>query len=176
MTRITLPIVMAPARPLPQQLYIGDSAPLRTHLPAVGTDDLAAEDHRIVMRQGQLAIVGGGTQGTLCGVYPFLEEFLGIRFLTVDHTHAPNLPSDTPFPDTDRRYRPRFTYRDPGYHINLPTPAFAARLRCNTVTPQARLGGNTPIGLAGHIFYRQVPWNKYSKTFPEYFGLRSGSD
>jgi len=171
---VTLPIVTVPTRPLPQQVYIGDSAPLRTNLPGVVADDLAAEEHRIVIRQGQLAIVGGGTRGTLYGVYTFLEDFLGIRFLTVDHTHAPKLPTGKPFPDTDRRYRPRFTYRYPAYQINAQNSAFAARLRCNTVTPQARLGGNTSIGLAGHIFYRQVPWSQYSKTFPEYFGLRNG--
>ena len=173
-TRVKLPIVTQPTRPLPHHIYIGASAALRRCLPDVSTADLTAEEHRIVIRQGQLAIVGGGTRGTLYGVYTFLEDFLGIRFLTVDHTHAPNLPAATPLPDTDRRYRPRFTYRYPAYHINPQNPDFAARLRCNTVTPQPRLGGNTPIGLAGHSFYRQVPWNKYSKTFPEYFGLRNG--
>ncbi|MEE3373275.1 MAG: DUF4838 domain-containing protein [Planctomycetota bacterium] len=173
-TRAKLPIVSTPTKPSRQRIYIGNSAALRKSTLAIDASELATEEHRIVIRQGQLAIVGGGTRGTLYGVYTFLEDFLGVRFLTVDHTHAPQVPLDTPLPRTDRKYRPRFTYRYAAYQINPQNPDFAARLRCNTVTPQPRLGGNTPIGLAGHSFYRQVPWNKYSKTFPEYFGLRNG--
>ena len=173
-THATLPIVRKPTKPAPHQIFIGDSAALRASPFGIDSSGLTTEAHRIVIRQGQLAIIGGGTRGTLYGVYTFLEDFLGIRFLTVEHTHVPRVPAATPLPDTDRRYRPRFTYRYAAYQLNPQNPDFAARLRCNTVTPQPRLGGNTPIGLAGHSFYRQVPWNKYSKTFPEYFGIRNG--
>ena len=173
-TGATLPIVSTPTKPAHQRIYIGNSAALRQSALAIDASDLKTEELRIVIRAGQVAIVGGGTRGVLYGVYTFLEDFLGVRFLTVDHTHRPQVPLNTPLPRTDRSYRPQFTYRYPAYQINPQNPQFAARLRCNTVTPQPRLGGNTPIGLAGHSFYRQVPWQKYSKTFPEYFGLRNG--
>ena len=173
-TDTSLPILEQPAKPARRQIYIGNSAAFRRSSIAFETTDLASEELRIVIRHGQLAIAGGGPRGTLYGVYTFLENILGVRFLTFDHTHVPQVPGTTPLSDIDHRYRPVFSYRYPAYQSNSKHPEFASRLRCNTVTPSARLGGNTPIGLAGHSFYRQVPWAKYSKTFPEYFGIRDG--
>ena len=59
-------------------------------------DRFGPEDLRIVIRDGNIAIAGGRPRGTLYGVYTFLEDYLGVRFLTVDHTHVPPLGDDHP--------------------------------------------------------------------------------
>ena len=41
-----------------------------------------AEGFRIVFRNGKLDIRGSSSQGTLNGVYHFLEEVMGVRWLT----------------------------------------------------------------------------------------------
>ena len=45
-------------------------------------DGFGAEDLRIVIRDGNIAIAGGRPRGTLYGVYVFLEDYFGVRFLT----------------------------------------------------------------------------------------------
>ena len=44
---------------------------------------------RIIVRGENIAIAGGRPCGTLYGVYTFLEDYLGVRFLTADNTHVP---------------------------------------------------------------------------------------
>ena len=47
--------------------------------------------HWIILGDGNIAIAGGRTRGTLYGVYTFLEDYCGARFLTPDNTHVPEL-------------------------------------------------------------------------------------
>ena len=173
-TGVTLPLVRHPTKAVSDHIYIGPSVEMESRPVGFDATSLGSEGLRIRIHDGQLAIAGGRPRGTLYGVYTFFEEFLGVRFLTAEHTHVPTAAPDTVLTDVDYQYEPQLTYRYPAYQVNERKPGFAARLRCNTVTPAPRLGGNTPIGLAGHSFYRQVPWSKYSKTFPEYFGIRNG--
>ena len=53
---------------------------------------LVAEELRLVVGDELIAIAGGQPRGTLYGVYTFLEDYLGVRFLTTDHTHVPPSP------------------------------------------------------------------------------------
>ena len=43
-------------------------------------------------------------RGTLYGVYTFLENYLGVRFLTPDHTHVPKVDEETVLDDVDYTY------------------------------------------------------------------------
>ena len=169
-----LPLVEAVPRDARDVIYIGSSPAMAASPVGFRVDSLEPEDLRIVIRDTQIAIAGGRPRGTLYGVYTFLEDYLGVRFLTTDHTHVPPALPGQVIGAVDRRFHPPLSYRYPAYQVNQRNPEFAARLRCNTVTPAPKLGGNTRFVLAGHSFYRQVPWRKYSKTFPEYFGIRDG--
>ena len=169
-----LPLVQTVPPAAGDHIYIGASPAMAASPVGFRVTSMGPEDLRIVIRDTHIAIAGGNPRGTLYGVYTFLEDYLGIRFLTVDHTHVPPARPGTVIPTVDRSYHPPLSYRHPAYQVNSQNPTFAVRLRCNTVTGALYLGGTSATRLAGHSFYRQVPWNQYSKTFPEYFGIRNG--
>jgi hypothetical protein len=147
---------------------------------AVGSDAAAfgPEEFAIVADSGRIAIAGGRPRGTLYGVYTFLEDYLGVRFLTRDHTHVP-LPAErrddsrTVRP-IKRTYSPPLSFRWPYFGENVVDPAFSTRLRVNTVTDDPRLGGRTPMGLISHSFHRDLPSGFYGSDHPEYYALCSG--
>ena len=170
---LKLPIVTAVAR-MDRHIFIGPSLAMRSSKVGFSINDFGDEDLRIIIRDGNIAIAGGRPRGTLYGVYTFLEDYLGVRFLTHDHTHVPRANRRQVIEPIDRFCHPPMSHRWPCYKINDEHPDFAARLRCNTVTKDDKLGGITEIPLFGHSFYRQVPWTKYAKTHPEFFGMRDG--
>jgi hypothetical protein len=143
---------------------------------AAGMDpgDFGPEDLCIKVGKGCIAIAGGRPRGTLYGVYAFLEDYLRVRFLTADHTHVPRLAGPAVVGPFERTYRPPLSFRWPYYGENVAAPGFAARLRVNTVTDDARLGGRTPIGLISHTFHRELPSCVYDREHPEYYALRDG--
>ena len=110
-----------------------------------------SEAFQIEVAPDLVKITGQGVRGTLYGVYQFLEDGLGVRFLTADHTHVPNFTqSDGPdqtisprIPCGRFQYQPPFSFRWSYYKECSDRPEFAARLRVNTVTTEAKLGGKT---------------------------------
>jgi hypothetical protein len=132
------------------------------------------EDFRIEVGKGRIAIAGGRPRGTLYGVYSFLEDYIGVRFLTADHTHVPRLAGPRVVGPLERTYRPPLSFRWPYFGENVAAPAFATRMRVNTVTDDARLGGRTPMGLISHTFLHYLPSRVYGAEHPEYYALRGG--
>ena len=149
-------------------IYIGQSLAVLDH------SEIEDEGFRIIVEHNQIIIAGGGTRGALYGVYQFLEDGLGIRFLTGDHTHIPD-SSNLSIPFGDYAYRPPFSFRWSFYRENSENPEFAARRRVNTVTPAERLGGNVPQRLINHSFHQLVPFGKYGEKHPEYYALVDGN-
>ncbi|GMU21536.1 MAG: hypothetical protein AMXMBFR13_16290 [Phycisphaerae bacterium] len=162
--------VGAPAR----KVYIGDSPVMRASPAGFSVEGLGPEDLRIVAHDDFIAIAGGGPRGTLYGVYSFFEDYLGVRFLTANHTHVPRLSGKSQVGPIDRTYRPPLSFRWPYYGENNLNPRFAARLRCNTVDGDPKYGGKTGQSLINHSFGNQIPLAKYGKEHPEYFALRDG--
>jgi len=175
---LELPIVHKIDRP-DRHVFIGSGKPMQSSRVGFGVDGLGPEDLRIIVRNQNIAIAGGRPRGTLYGVYTFLEDYLGVRFLTADHTHVPRVGKQRGIGPIDRTYRPGFVnYRGVGYAPRYKNPVFAVRHRDNTLFNDPRFGKNTPflspyINI-GHSFYRQVPIDKYGKSHPEYFGLWDG--
>jgi hypothetical protein len=143
---------------------------------AAGLDvaDFGPEDLHTVVGDRRISIAGGRPRGTLYGVYTFLEDYVGVRFLTRDHTHVPPIEGPKPVGPLDRTYRPPLSFRWAFYGENNNYPAFATRMRVNTVTDEERLGGRTPIGLIGHSFLRYMPSRRYGGEHPEWYALRDG--
>ena len=179
---VKLPIVRKINR-LDRHVFIGPSLAMRSSNVGFGIKDFGEEDLRIIVRDGNIAIAGGRPRGTLYGVYTFLEDYLGIRFLTYDHTHVPPVGDWRVVGPIDRFYHPPLApFRQSAYLETDQHPVFAARMRCNTRFPdvsnpvreEARFGGLSAMRLINHSLHWWVPASKYGKTHPEYFALVDG--
>ena len=158
-TRLTLPLVNTNADN--GQIAIG----------ALAT--LGDEDIQITVESGKVRIQGGLPRGALYAVYQFLEELVGIRFLTADHTHIPDASALT-IPCGSYTYAPPFSFRWSYYRENSENPAFAAKRKVNTVTDAENLGGKTQQQLINHSFHALVPYGTYGENHPEYYALVEG--
>lgn len=167
-------------------IYIGSGPVMQRSHVGFTVDDLGEEDLRIVVRNDAIAIAGGGPRGTLYGVYTFFEDYVGVRFLTADHTHVPSIGTWHMCGPVDRIYRTPLRVRWNDVAENERDLEFAARLRCNAYrpvtnpapsrsgSPDPKLGGITDWVLINHSFARQIPTRQYGQEHQEYFALRDG--
>jgi len=157
------------------------------------------EDFRIRIGPGRVSITGGRPRGTLYGVYTFLEDYLGVRFLASDCTHVPPLEAGRILQPADRFYHPPFAFRWPYYYETNNNPVMATRQRTNTIQagpailrhslrrmpPMAgagksfphddpRFGSVSPIRLIDHSFFRLLPAAEFAQEHPDYFCERDG--
>jgi len=168
-----LPIVQAAGRPN-RHVFVGPGAVKEADGVGFDVSGFGPEDLRIVVRDYCIAIAGGRPRGTLYGVYTFLEDYVGVRFLTADHTHVPLLSGTHLIGPLDRFYHPPLAFRYPYYGEVHADHAFATRLRINTVSSDPKLGGRTPMRLINHSFSRYMPWARYGKEHPEYYNEIDG--
>ncbi|MFA6241455.1 MAG: DUF4838 domain-containing protein [Candidatus Hydrogenedentales bacterium] len=113
----------------------------------------------------QLIIAGGKEQGTLYGVYQFIEDYLGVRWLAPGETHIPRAPKS--LPGIDYRYEPSFEFRYSTYFNNISDrQALEYYRQVHRWLPGPNFGC--------HSYYRFVPPEKYGKDHPEYFSMVNG--
>lgn len=167
-----VPIQSKPPEPR-HNIFVGPSPALESSSVCFKVDDLGDEGLRIRIGSSNVGIAGGRPRGTLYAVYEFAERYLGVRFLTFDHTYVPKLQSRK-VPCETWQYVPPFTFRCSSYKENADHPEFAARLRMNTVTRDEKLGGVTRQSLISHSFHRLLPVDQYGHEHPEYFALVNG--
>ena len=105
-----LEVVQNVSRPA-NHIFVGPSEPMRTSPGGFDVKHFGPEDLRIVIYSGRIAIAGGRPRGTLYGVYTFLEDYLGVRFLTADHTHVPKVGGWRVVGPVDRIYHPPLAFR-----------------------------------------------------------------
>lgn len=165
---VELPIVNTVAQPN-RHVFIGAGDAMQRSGAGFDVESFGPEDLRIVVGDQRIAIAGGRPRGTLYGVYTFLEDYLGIRFLTHDHTHVPKVAATQVVGPLDRTLEPRLSFRWSYYGENSAQPAFATRRRVNTITADPKLGGKTGRSLINHSFGRQIPSAKYGKEHPQYY-------
>lgn len=137
------------------------------------SDTVDDEEIRITVEKEQIHLSGGAGRGVLYAVYQFLEELVGIRFLTTDHTYIPNASKLT-IPCGSYSYKPPFSFRWSYYRENSSEPEFAAKRKVNTVTDAEKLGGKTRQQLINHSFHVLVPYGTYGESHPEYYALVDG--
>lgn len=162
------------AGPSLHHFYVGDSALAEQAIPNPNSASFGPEDFKIVIGDNRIAIVGGRPRGTLYGVYTFLEDYVGVRFLTADHTYVPKIAGPKIIGPVDRTYHPPLALRHSYYRENSIAPAFATRLRNNAITDDPKLGGRTGRQTINHSFGRLLPSATYGKEHPEYFALVDG--
>jgi len=176
---LRLPIVSQPAVATGGQrhIFIGSSSAMHASDVGFETHEFGEEDFRIVVRSDNIAIAGqpqARARGTLYGVYAFLEDYVGVRFLTVDHTYVPAIGTWRVVGPLDRFYHPPLRFRWSYYGETNRNPAFASRIRVNTVTDDKKLGGKSGLNLINHSFHQHLSSQKYGKEHPEYFALVDG--
>ncbi len=172
-TGTELPIVREADRP-DQHFFVGPGTAFRNSPVGFSTESYGSETLRIVVQNPHVAIAGGRPRGTLYGVYEFLEEHVGVRFLTPDHTHVPELRSVHRVGPLDRAYSPPLVMRNSYYAEAIRNPKFATRRRLNTVTEKKKFGGRTGFRNINHSFQHQIPTKKYGEDHPSYFAKRNG--
>ncbi len=155
-------------------IFVGPGAVRRAGEMAFDIGGFGPEDLRVIIREEGIAIAGGRPRGTLYGVYTFLEDVVGVRFLTPDHTYVPKLVDRSCLPLMDKTYRPPFRFRWSYFGEIAEDHVFATRMRTNTVQTEEHLGNKTPLGLVNHTFGRLMPWAKYGKKHPEYYNETDG--
>ncbi len=138
------------------------------------TDGLGDEDFTIRAKDGSVAIAGGSPRGTLYGVYSFLEDEYGVRYLTADHVSVPKADPAKVVADFERTFHPRFSWRYSYYGANQSHPELAARLRNNAVSIPPELGGHSAWSLISHSVTNWIAVAKLGKEHPEFFSLRDG--
>ena len=138
-----------------------------------GSASLGDEDIEITVDDSQIQIKGGMPRGILYAVYQFLEELVGVRFLTADHTYIRDA-SALQIPCGSYTYSPPFSFRWSYYRENSDAPEFAAKRKVNTVTDAENLGGKTQQQLINHSFHALVPFGTYGESHPEYYALIDG--
>ena len=172
---IKLPLVHRINRP-DRHVFIGPSQAMRSSNVGFGVDDFGDEDLRIIVRDGNIAIAGGRPRGSLYGVYTFLGDYLGVRFLTADHTHVPGVGHRRVVGPVDYFYHPPLRFRSAhAGELNF-NADFSARMRNNFIHPgyaklQAKHGGSSSWRLINHSFDGLVPPGKHWADHPEYYGL-----
>lgn len=176
-TNVTLPLEQS-AIGKTGHIFIGPSDALKaSSLGRVMQQKYDEEELRIVVTKDNIAILGG-SRGTLYGVYTFLEDYLGVRFLTADVTHVPKVDATHAIPLVDRSYKPPFAYRVYLKSELTTNPVFAVRRRQNAHPNgpaeqrlSERFGGEATGGVFLHNNFQ------LSASFddhPEYFALRDG--
>ncbi|MCB9783146.1 MAG: DUF4838 domain-containing protein [Candidatus Omnitrophica bacterium] len=162
------------SKPGSKAILIGSDLEKIKEQPLMDSQGLGDEGLRIQVSEDLIQIQGGKPRGVLYGVYEFFERYVGVRFLTYDHTHIPENAAEADIPVGEFTYVPPFSFRWPYYKENSDHPEFAAKMRCNTVTRDEKLGGVTPQELINHSLYRYINKEKFGETHPEYFALVDG--
>ena len=152
----------------------------------------AWEGFAIVRDNAKLLIVGNMPRATLYGVYDFLHEELGCRFLTPEVNHVPGMPRLS-VAVTSRRYDPPMEYREIWNGIShQPQHAHSSRektrfddvwaarnhlnLMGSSPAMEAMLGKIKWVGPSFvHTFNYLLPVEQYFDEHPEYFAEIGGT-
>lgn len=162
--------------PRPPMVCLGDSESARAAGIDVGTMPL--EGYRILTAGGNIYIAGpdtadgvytpqGGTsRGTANGVYCFLEQFLGIRWLDpTEHGDYVPRATDVTIPETDITDAPFFLNR------RLP---YTQQQRPEVIRWQTRQKLGLSLQLShGHNWHHPIPPEQFD-AHPEWFAERGG--
>ena len=117
-----------------------------------------------------LRIFGSDATGTICGMYGFLRDYIGVEFPGMDDlfTIRP-VPGDITIDVIDKKVIPDFQFRILQGYYYPDSPGYLWGLRMGTFafTNKHYLQPN-------HAFYRLFPASKYAKTHPEYYAVSGG--
>ncbi|MBR1965128.1 MAG: DUF4838 domain-containing protein, partial [Lentisphaeria bacterium] len=141
------------------------------------------DDSYIIKKIGRnIVINGGGTRGVIYGVYDFLENVCGVRFLTQLVTYIPP-KGDVKISSVDKKFDFFFPMRDIFIAGKKQLPLDGGKFAMSRGMSRdgerpitAKFGGGFDYGppYFCHTYDRYIPASKYLKTHPHYFSLRDG--
>lgn len=158
------------------EICVGDGAWCRE----AGIDVKALKNEEYVIKSSgsRIIIAGGGNRGTLLGAASFLENQIGVMWLTAQTEYVPP-KQDIVLEKLDIKARPFFERRSIYRTNDWSNIRFLVMNRANSsggyVIP-AEYGGECRAGSprASHTFEDYFPFRQYKKSNPEYFSLING--
>ena len=170
---VTLPIYRDNEEITSPMILVGNGPRLSQIDASIDFSDLGNEGFVIRTRGRHLILAGGRARGTLYAVYAILEEVLGCRWYTHEHSYIPRM-STISIKSQNITQKPAFVQRLLNARDATTDPVWAAR---NRVNAGARLGihqGGSVIYQGGHSTYQLVSPYKYFEDHPEYYSLYNG--
>lgn len=160
-----------------REILIGNSSHLEHLKMSIDFRKLSNDGFTIRTEGEYLVIIGGSDQGTLYGVYTFLEEYLGCRWYSSKVSHVPR-QKEIAIGHIDKTQTPVLKFRE-AYYADAMDPNFAARQKLNGNASTVENGKQVREKHRGwgtwcHTFYTFVPPDKYFSEHPEYFSLING--
>lgn len=138
---------------------------------------MTKDSFRIVPFNDGLAIYGSGSQGTIYGVFTFLEDFCGYRVYTAESGMV-STSGRMLLPKNEVEYNSYFEYRNTDWRSGW-NPLYSAANKLNgelhSALPFEQRGNISYIGSSSHTlstFY--CASEKYFVSHPEYFALHEG--
>ncbi|MBR6373600.1 MAG: DUF4838 domain-containing protein [Victivallales bacterium] len=162
--------------------FVGDTAEARKQ--GILCDKMDEEAWSITANEkGQIFLCGGGTRGTLYATTHFLEDKMGMHWLTPTDEYIPEKKATIDLEQFSLKGKPYFKIRDV---YRAPKPAqdkgrFAMHLRLNLegewplIDP--KYGGGINYGSPSHCHTIETgyfPAKQYFKEHPEYYSLIDG--
>lgn len=133
---------------------------------------LGTDGFQLYSKAPYLLVIGGGTRGTLYGVYELLEKYADCRWYSSKCSVIPKL-STWNIPEIDDTQVPAIQSRDIYYFDPMNNQDFSARIRNNGHGSQLDKKHGSSLYYAKrwmcHTFYRYLPPEKFYKDHPEYF-------
>ncbi|MBC7289384.1 MAG: DUF4838 domain-containing protein, partial [Armatimonadetes bacterium] len=158
----------------PHEIILGDNAHLRQVGAKIDFTKLGDEGFTIRTVPPHLVIAGGKLRGTMYGVYTFLEDYLGCKWLAADCSVIPKRERIA-VESIDDTQVPVLEYREPFYKDAF-DPDWCARNKMNSNS--ARLdetrGGKVSYYGFVHTFNALLPPEKYFDEHPEYYSEVNG--
>ena len=156
-----------------RHIYVGYNQQVAT---LTGTQKPEKDDESFTYRtvDHDLLIWGGAQRGTMYGVFKFLENELGVHWLTPKCTIVPKT-KEWKFPRLNHTERPFIGYRYSNYFVADGVPEWSAHTYENTKwSPVTNEYGNIEAYYGAHTMDWLVSPKEFYQTHPEYFCLRDG--
>ncbi|MBW6460409.1 MAG: DUF4838 domain-containing protein [Bacteroidales bacterium] len=158
--------VMADDQPVNEyEIVIGRSNRLARYKINIKQGELGQDGFIIRTHRQDLIITGELPEGTLNGVYTFLEEYLGCRFYSPGVMHIPRM-DHVILPKIKDRQVPVFTLREL-YFPERQDKEYLAWHKLHTRNSEQ-------WGMWVHTFRRLVPATEYFRSTPTYFAEING--
>lgn len=141
----------------------------------ISRDDTYGDDEFSLKTENNKLFIRGGKRGVLYGGYELLE-IIGCRFFTPECEKIPTI-INLELPDTNKREKPVFEYRETDYHNTTKhSYKYATMCRVNGSSNKIPefLGGHTSYALFAHSFGILVPPEQHFAEHPEYYALVDG--
>lgn len=164
-----LPVIRADQARSPYEIVLGQNDRLDELKTGINFNALKEDGFLIKTDSARLIIAGGSEQGTLYGVYTFLEEYLGCRQYTPTVKVIPHKDRIVIAPIKENRQVPVIGFRDTHYRGSWDA-GYTEWHKLDHGTN----GERPDWGMWVHTFNALVPPEVYYEDHPEYFAMVNG--